>query len=210
MATCADLLADLNEMISDTTNAQVLQATKIRYLNHGMKAMYPKIYKTERDSTTELVADTYEYSIPSYVGSNTLGLRVEIETAAGSERYDAASNYLIIPGLTDPVIQFHTSSLPSEVGAKIRFTAAKQLTEFVLTTDVYDGPVGTEQLPVLYALGMVASRTIDDRMDHRRYPTITGANGVTPVDMQNAATFWFGQFELLLDRRAMPLPTPWG
>lgn len=210
MATCATLLADLNEMISDVTNAQVAEATKIRYLNHGIKAMYPKIYKTVRDATTVLVADTYEYAIPSAVGSNTLGLRVEIETGSGTGRYDAASNYLIVPGLTDPIIQFHTASLPSAAGAKIRFTAAKQLTEFTTTSDTYDGPSGTEQLPVLYALAMVASRTMDDRMDHRRYPTITGANGVTPVDLQNAATFWFSQFELLLDRRAMPLPTPWG
>lgn len=210
MATCADFLNDLNDLINDATNAQISEAVKIRYLNHGIRAMYPKIYKTVRDETLVLVADTYEYSIPSAVGSNTLGLRVELETGSGTGRFDAAANYYVIPGLTDPILQFGGASLPSEVGAKIRLTAAKQLTEFVNSSSTYDGPTGTEQLPVLYALGMVASRTMDDRLDHRRYPTITGANGVTPTDLQNASTFWFAQFELLLDRRAMPMPTPWG
>lgn len=210
MALCSDLLADLNDLINDATNAQIPEATKIRYLNHGIRAMYPKIYKTVRDTTVVLVADTYEYNIPSAVGSNTMGLRVEIETGVATGRYDAAANYYVIPGLTDPILQLGGGALPAPAGSRVRFTAAKQLTEFATSSSSYDGPTGTEQLPVLYALGMVASRTMDDRLDHRRYPTITGANGVTPTDLQNASTFWFSQFELLLDRRAMPLPTPWG
>lgn len=204
------MLADLNDRLNDATNAQLPEADKIRYLNHGIRATWPKIYKTARDATLVLVADTYEYALPAAVGNNTRLLRVEIESGVSSGRYSQIFDFEIAPGLTDPILVLGGGSLPGPVGAKVRITAAKHLIEFAVGADVYDGPSGTEELPVLYAMGIITGRRLDDRVDHRRFSTTTAVNGVSTDDIMTVSQFNFAQFELLLDRFAMPLPAPQG
>jgi hypothetical protein len=92
------------------------------------------------------------------------------------------------------------------VGARIRITAAKPLTALVNDGDSYDGPAQTDELPVLYAMGLALTRRLDDRLDHRRLNTVTGLNQVGPDEIMTAGQFNFAQFELLLERHAMPLP----
>jgi hypothetical protein len=207
MATCGDMLDDLNDRIQDPGNSQLSEATKIRFLNHGVRATWPKLYKTARDTTLVFATDTYEYNVPSAVGSNTKIVRVEMEVGVASGRYVDLYDFDIIPGLTDPILSLRMTSVPT-AGARIRITAAKRLTDFVNTASTYDGPIGTEELPVLYALGLVAGRQLDDRLDHKRYSTVAAINGVGPEDLMGASQFWFGQYEMLLDRFAMPLPAP--
>ena len=210
MATCQNMLDDLNDRLNDPSNIQVPAATKIRYLNHGLRASWPKLYRTVRDASTVLATNTFEYAIPSAVGNNGKFLRVEVESGAGTARYLPLFDFEIIPGLTDPILMLEGTSLPSAVGAKLRFTAAKPLTEFTNGASVYDGPLGTEELPVLYAMGLALSRRLDDRIDHRRFSTTANGNAVGPDEIMTASQFNFAQFELLLERFAMPLPAQQG
>lgn len=206
MADLQDLLDDLNDGLNDDADTQAPEAAKIRALNHGIRATWPKLYRTSRDSTLTVLDDTWEYGVPAAIASNTRLLMVEIERVAGEGRFDPVMDFHVVPGLTDPKLVFETTDLPGEVGAAIRITVARQLTELALVTDVYDGPPGTEELPVLYALGKIMSRRLDDRLDHKRMTSVTNENGVTADVIMTAAQFAFAQFELLLDRFAMPLP----
>lgn len=206
MATLLNMLDDMRDRLNDSTDTQVAKLTKVRYINHGIRATWPRLYRTTRDTSVVLVANTFEYAVPAAVGNNTKLLRLEVESDVASGRYAELYDYLIVPGLTDPVLQFTGLDLPGPAGARVRITAANPLTELVADVDVYDGPAQTDELPVLYAMGLALTRRLDDRIDHRRLSTTAGTNQVGPDEIMTAGQFNFAQFELLLERFAMPVP----
>ena len=208
MTTCQEMIDDLNDRLNDPTNTQIAEATKIRYLNHGIRGTWPRLYRTMRDASLLLLADQFEYLIPPSVGSNSKIIRVEYETHSGSGRYAPVYNFDVVPGLADPILQIEHSYLPAEAGARLRITAAKHLSDFTSPASVYDGPTGTEELPVLYGMGVALSRRLDDRVDYRRFVSVTNQNGVGTDEIMTASQFSFAQYELLLERFAMPLPSP--
>ena len=208
MATAASLLADLNDAINDASNTQVPEADKIRYLNRGLGAMWPKVYRTVVDESLAIVADQYEYDVPAAVGDYGLVTRVDIETQDGSGRFYVLEEWELTPVQTSKKLIL--SRLPSEAGSTIRITSAKRLTEFTASSSTYDGPPGTEEIPVWYALGRVMGRRQEDRLDFTRYATVAAQNGVDINEVMNSAQFCYAQFELLLDRAEMPLPTQGG
>ena len=205
MATLLNMLDDMRDRLNDAGDSQVSRATKVRYINHGIRATWPRLYRTVRDTTIVLVADDFEYAIPSAVGNNSKIMRVEIESGVATNRYFELSNMRIVPGLTDPLLELEGPDLPAPAGARIRITAARPLTELVNDGDVYDGPAQTDELPVLYGMGLALTRRLDDRLDHRRLSVTTGMNQVGPDEIMTAGQFNFAQFELLLERFAMPL-----
>jgi len=210
MATLLNMLDALRDRLNDVADTQVPKPTKITYINYGITATWPRLYKTARDSTIVLAGGTFEYAIPSAVGNNTKLIRMEVETGVGTGRYAELYDFLVVPGLTDPIIQLTNADLPAPAGSKIRITAAKPLTPLVADGDVYDGPSQTEELPVLYGMGLALTRRLDDRIDHRRMSTTMGTNQVGPDEVMTAGQFNFAQFELLLDRMQMPLPAQQG
>lgn len=205
MATLLNMLDDLRDRLNDGGDTQVPLATKKRYLNHGVRATWPKLYRTVRDTTVTLVADTFEYAVPASVGNNGKILRIEVEEGVAENRYHLVHNFRLLPGLTDPILELEGPDLPSPAGSRIRFTACRPLTELVNDNDVYDGPAQTDELPVLYAMGLALTRRLDDRLDHRRLSSVSGMNQVGPDEIMTAGQFNFAQFELLLERFAMPL-----
>jgi hypothetical protein len=209
MATQQDLIDDLRDRLNDATDSQVPLATKTRFLNRGMAAMYPKVFQTARASTP-LIADTFEYSLPAAVRKGKV-LMLEVETTSTSARYKRLARYEIIPSVTDPLLVLEEANLPSEADSKLRITAALPLTPFTSSmADVYTGPDGTEELPVLYAMGLATARALDDRMDYQRYSVANQVPNVESTDIMTVSQFWFAQFELLLDRFQIPLPTFFG
>lgn len=211
MATLLNFLDDLRDRLNDATDTQVPKPNKVTYINHGIRATWPRLYRTTRDATTTMVTGTWEYAIPSIVGDNGKLLRVEVEAVAGGGRFSDFNEYLIVPGLTNPLLQILGGALPGGgSGAKIRFTAAKPLTILVGDSDVYDGPAQSDELPVLYAMGLALTRRLDDRLDHRRLSSTLGTNQVGPDEIMTAGQFNFAQFELLLERMALPLPAAEG
>jgi len=208
MATQADLWADLRYRLNDASDSQVIKADKMRYLNQGMAAMFPKIYRVVRNETLVLVADTFEYELPTALDGCRL-IQVELETEASSGRFRRGMSYEFLNHGSQALLIFDQLDLPSEAGAKIRVTAALPLTPFteaVNGSETYTGPTGTEELPVLYAMGVITSKPLDDRLDYNKYTTTHVLGNPQPVDLMTASQFWFAQFELMLDRWSKPMP----
>jgi hypothetical protein len=216
MSTAGEMIDDLRDRLNDIADTQVPFPTKLRFLNRGQAAMYPRIYRIVRDSSLALVAGTYEYVLPAGVGTGKV-LTVETETDVTTDRYTHLNRYDLIPGVATPTLVLLDAQLPSPAGSCLRITSADRMTPFVAATYaasqsvVYTGPAGTEELPILYAMGLATARVLDDRMDYTRY-SATQVNGtVDPNDIMQVSQFWFAQFELLLDRLQMPFPvTPAG
>lgn len=205
MATQQDLIDDLADRLNDAAHSQVTLARKQHYLNLGIRATWPSLYTTARDSTLTVVAGQTEYNVPASVGSNTRIFRVEVESGVATNYYTGLTNYEVIPDITSPILAL-TTPISLTAGARFRITAAKRIPDLVNTTDVYLGPAGTEELPVLYAMGVAMARRVDDRVDYKRMSTTQGSNSVETGDLMDASQFWFAQFEILLDRFAMPMP----
>lgn len=211
MSFSSEMIDDLRDRLNDVGDTQVPFATKLRFLNRGQAAMYPKVFKLTRDNTLVLAASTYEYTVPTGVGTGKI-LTVEIETGNASGRYVPLQRYDFIPSLTNPTLVLSDPAIPSAAGAKFRITSADRMTPFVAASyaaagaEIYTGPAGTEELPVLYAMGLATARVLDDRMDYTRYSVTQQNSAVDPNDIMQVSQFWFAQFELLLDREATPLP----
>lgn len=205
MTLASDLLADLNDRIDDVANIQIPEATKLRYLSHGIRAMWPKIYRTMTDTTVALVTDVFEYAIPSAVGDDAMITRVDVETGVASGRYVQLDDLEILPTQTGKtlILDFR----PSYVGARFRIISAKKVSALTNSAETYLGPPGTEELPVWYAMGLVMDRRHENRVDYTRYSTVAAANGVDITEVMNSSQFCFAQFEVLLDRYEMPLPS---
>lgn len=210
MSFAGDMIDDLRDRLTDPVDAQVPFATKLRFLNRGQAAMFPRIFRLVRDNTLALISGQFEYTFPAGVGTGKV-LTVEVETGLTTARYIPLSEYDIVHSLTAPILTLMDIALPSSVGAKLRITTADRLTPIVAASYAasqavtYSGPDGTEELPVLYAMGLITSRPLDDRMDYTRYAA-TQSNGAGPDDIMQVSQFWFAQFELLLDRFSMPYP----
>lgn len=75
-----------------------------------------------------------------------------------------------------------------------------------MTTQVYDGPLGTAELPVLYAMGLATAQLLSVRLDYKRYSTQVASNGVDVNEVSGVSQMWFGQFWTLLAQVEMPRP----
>lgn len=204
MATGLDLLTDLKDRI-DLVNEPITDTVLLRYLNHGISAMWPKVYQTAIDTSVVLVTNGYEYAVPAAVGDHALITRIDVESDAASNRYMPFEDVELIPTQTGKILTMGYT--PSYVGSRIRFVSAKRVSPIDATADVYTGPPGTEEIPVWYALGLVLSRGVEPRTDYKRYSTTVAANGVDLEEMIITAQYAFAQFELLLERASMPVPS---
>lgn len=206
MTTLLNMLDDLRDRLDDASDTKVSKTTKIRFINYGINATWPLLYTTVQDSTLDYDVDTTEYALPSTVGVDTRVIRVEIENALASGRFIELDDYDFVGGRTDPALGLRFLSR-FEDGSAIRVTAARRLANLAADADVFEGPPGTEELPVLYAMGCIAGRRVDPRTDYTRYKATQDVNGVGLADVMDSSQFWFAQFELLLDRMQLaPLP----
>lgn len=208
MTTLADIRTDLSDRIDDTVGA-LPNATRDRYINHGIRAMWPKIYQTLSDTTLELIEDTFEYTIPAAF-NNAKIIRVELEIGDGEGRYIHLYDYEIVPLQESKILALKQVELPAAVGSRIRIIGARPLATLSADADVFEGPPGTEEIPVWYALGVILSRGIEPRTNYARYTTTVAANGVDIEEVMATSQFCFSQFQTLLDQYEMPLPAQAG
>lgn len=210
MATMQDLLDDLNDRLQDANNAAgVGEATKMRYINRGIAAMWPRIYRTVVNEQITLESDTYEYSIPSTLDEGEI-FRIEVsDENAANTRYVDLDGVDIVGTITTRKLQL--SSIPTHlVGATVRITGAVPLSALSTTGSTFDGRRIHEELPVWYALGLALARNIENRTDHTRYTTVEARNGVDINEQIGSAGWAFAQFESMLERMAMPWPASVG
>lgn len=211
MATMQDLLDDLNDRLQDANNAAgVGEVTKMRYINRGIAAMWPRVYRTVVDSSIVLAANTYEYAVPTAVGDESEIFRMEVEdNSVTALRYIELDQFDIVPAISGRILQIpHVST--AFAGAKVRITAAVPLSRLTTTGSTFDGRRIHEELPVWYALGLAIARQVENRTDHTRYSSTVAANHVGINEQMGASQFAFAMFESMLERMAMPWPASIG
>jgi len=210
MTTLTQILGDINETIDDVANTKVSEAQKIRYINMGQQAMWPKIWQVVQDETTVLATDTYEYAVPAALNQGQL-LGVEIESTSSSSDFQQVDGLVfdLVPNASygQTMRLKDIGRLPSEAGSAVRFTAAIPLTPLVTGTDVYSGPAFTDELPFMYAMSRITARDFDDRIVHQRFNSTQALNGVLLSDITDTADWWLGQFLSLLEQVKMPMPS---
>jgi hypothetical protein len=204
------MIDDLRDRLDDVSDTQVPFNTKLRYLNRGQAAMFPKIFRVVRDTSLEVLADEFEYDFPAGVGTGKV-ISVEVETGDATDRYQPLQRYDVIQSITSPILSLIDLDTPP-VGARFRITTADRLAPFVAASyaaagsETYTGPMGTEELPVLYAMGLATARPLDERMATNRMATMQQSGAIGPNDIMQVSQFWLAQFEMLLERMAMPWP----
>ncbi len=204
MATVQNLLDDLNQRVGDANNAAGAgEATKIRWLSHGIRAMWPKVYRNVVDATLSLVDGTYEYTLPAGFDDAEI-FRIEVQVGPNFSRWARVDRYLI-DRRAGKILTFE--ELPGVAGADLRIHALAPCISTSLTSaSTVDFPDRYLELPTLYALGLAMQSGHYARLDYSRYSTTVNRNGVDVSEIMSSAQFCFAQFELLLDRLAMPWP----
>ena len=211
MAFVSEMVDQLRDLLNDATDSQVPIATKKMFLNRGIVRLWPRMYRIV-NATINLVADTYDYSLAVAIADGYI-ISVELSTASGGSEYERLRDYDIIAGDEDLAGTFRMTRSTSALGGytvRIRYAAPispiSASTYANMQSEVFTGPDRALNLPVLYAMGLIAGRRLDDRQDHTRYSTTQAANGVTDTDIMQAQQLWLGQFELELDAMERPLP----
>lgn len=205
MATLQTLLDDLNQRLGDANNAAgVGEANKIRWLSHGIRAMWPKVYVNVIDDSTLAIDDTlYEYELPATFDDAEV-YRIDVKVGPSLERWARVENYLIDRRASKALV---FEQLPGIDGADLRIHAIAPCDSDGLTAaSTLDFPDRFLEVPVWYALGLAMQNGHEGRLDYTRYATVITRNGVDVGEIMSSAQFCFAQFELLLDRLAMPWP----
>jgi len=211
MAFVSEMFDQLRDMLNDATDTQISYANKKLWLNRGIRRMWPSVYRIVVDTSITVVADTYDYTLPSAVANGVI-TAVEIETGNGDNRFLRLEDYDIIEGDEDQTGVIRFTTLLPEAGAEVRIRYAARVSTIVAASyaaagsEAWTGPDDAMDLPVLYAMAMIAGRKVDDRQDHTRYSTLQALNGVSDQDIMAVYQLWMGQFELELDARSRPLP----
>lgn len=211
MAFVSDMFDQLRDLLNDVADTQVSYATKKLYLNRGISRLWPRIWRIA-ESTVTLTADTQVYALASATYSEFGILSVEYADTGAVDDYVRFDDYDVIESDED-VAGYLRLSINPPTGATLRIRYLKPVSLIVAASyaaaqsEVWLGPDRAMNLPVLYALGMIAARRIDDRQDYSRYSTTQALNGVTDTDIMQASQFWFGQFELEIAdmERVMPV-----
>lgn len=209
MATVQTLLDDLNQRLGDANNAAgVGEATKIRWLSNGIRAMWPKVYINVIDDSSLVIDDTvYEYDLPATFDDAEI-FRIDVQVGASLERWARVDGWLVDRRASKTLL---FSQLPGVDAAGLRVHAIAPCDSSGLTAaSTLDFPDRFNECPVWYALALAMQngqdQTMENRLDYQRYSTVTSRNGTDVGEMMSASQFCFAQFELLLDRLAMPWP----
>jgi hypothetical protein len=187
---------------------------KLHYLNMGMRAMYPRVFRIATDSTDQWVDDTYYYTLPSAVRGGHLFL-VEKSTADDDDYFVPMDfdEYDIIPGANgadvlsitwdpgsvyeDGYIKYHTA-LPATPFAAADYTAAQ--------AEVYTYPDFTVEGPALYAMSRIMAVPLDRRMDYTRMSVQNQNRAASPQEIVSVSAYWLDEFERRVDEWRMALP----
>lgn len=211
MAFVSEMVDQLRDLLNDATDSQVSYENKKLWLNRGIRMLWPSIYRVVVDSSITTSDLVYDYTLPAAVADGVI-LSVEIETEVGGGRFIRFEDYDLIEGDEDQAGVFRfTSALPlSGTDVRIRYAAPIPViaaaSYAAAGSEAWTGPDRALNLPVFYAMAMIAGRKIDERQDHTRYSTTQAINSITDQDIMAAYQMWMGQFELELDKWSRPLP----
>ena len=211
MAFVSEMFDQLRDMLNDAADSQVSYANKKLWINRGIRRMWPSIYRVVVDTSITIASGVYDYTLPSAVANGVI-TAIEIETGVGTGYYVRYEDYDIIEGDEDQTGILRIAGIFPTAGVRVRIRYAARVSTVAAANyaaaqaETWTGPDDAMDLPVLYAMAMIAGRKVDDRQDHKRYSTLQAANGVSDQDIMATYQLWMGQFELELDARSRPLP----
>lgn len=172
----------------------------------GVRPVQPMVATT----TTIFAAGLASSNVFTATASHGLSAGDEVRflgAASGTGLTAPNTYYVLASGLTATEFKLSSTLEGTEIDVTVNYVTAVFSRDGFSTAADYDGPAGTEELPVLYAMGIASGRLVDPRLPYTRYSTVNAQNGVDLNEIMNASQFWFAQFELLLDRLGMPWPT---
>ena len=212
MAFVSQMIDQLRDLLNDATDTQVPYATKKLYLNLGIARLWPHVWYLDEFSV-DLSSSEVDYNLDADVSRGRI---VSVEyvpaTPSGGEGAYRLSDYDLIPGDEAELGYIRIPFKPGNSADFIRLKVALPI-PFISAAnyaasqaETWLGPTRALGLPVLYAMGMIAARKLDDRQDTNRYSTTRAINGVTDSGIIQASQVWFSQFEIELEAMTELLP----
>lgn len=204
MAYTQEMFDQLRDFLTDPTDNQVDFATKKLYLNRGIARLWPKVFRVLDAGTIAVVSNTYEYNLPTTMNHGHV-LTVEIESGSGTGLFHTVAHYEVIPATESAPAKLKIGGTLPAAGALIRVRYAAPVPRIAAASyagaaaETWAGPEEAIGLPVVYAMGLISLRRLDDRLDHSRYSTTQALNGVDEQDLLSSAQLWFGQFDIELN-----------
>jgi hypothetical protein len=204
----------LRDLLVDPSDEQVSFALKVFYLNAGMRAMYPRVYRVANDASTTLVAETYYYTLPATVRGGLLYL-VEASTDLDDDYFRPLDydEYDVQPGPAGAdVLSITWNPGSTYAGGKLKFHAALPATVYTAATyvasqaELYTYPDYTFEGPVLYAMSRIMAIPLDRRMDYTRHSVQQMNNSASPGEIVSVASYWLDEFERRVEEWRMALP----
>lgn len=210
MAYVSEMIDQLRDLLSDPNDMQVSFSTKRMYLNLGISAMWPRIWRIVTASDITVVAETYDYALPA--GASEHGIvSIELEDGEALGTYTRLAHYDLLPGDEDTVAMLRLAWLP-EAGSLIRYRYVSPITPIVATTyataasETFVGPDKVLGLPVLYAMGLLAVRRMEDYLDASRQRPSNESDRFDVSSLMSSSRMWMNQFEAQVSAMSRPLP----
>lgn len=210
MAFVSEMFDQLRDLLSDPGDNQVSFAMKKMYLNLGVTHLWPQIPRMISATAIPIVALTYEYNLSSIVSEHDI-ISIDIESDNASGSFRRLSYYDLLPGDEDNVSVLRLYSLPT-AGATIRIRHTQPIATIVASTyaaaqsEVFLGPDKAIGLPVLYAMGLMAVRRMEDYLDASRQRPANESERVDVSGLLGSSRFWMDEYNSQVLNLARPLP----
>ena len=210
----SEQIDQLRDLLVDPTDTQVAFAKKMYYLNQGMRAMYPRVYRIAVDSTDQWVDDTYYYTIPAAVRGGLLYL-IERSTADDDDYFAPMpfNSYQILPGAAGAdILEVSEDPTTTYEDGYIRYHAALPATPYTAASyvaagsEVYTYPDHTMEGPVLYAMSRLMAIPLDQRMDYTQHSLQAMNRAASPGEIVSVSAYWLDEFERRVEEWRMALP----
>ncbi len=204
----------LRDLLVDPTDIQVSFDMKMHYLNAGMRAMFPRVYRIAVDSTDQWEDDVFYYPVPAAVRGGLLYL-IEKSTAADDDYFVPLDydEYDIQPGAAGAdVLSITWDPTTIYEDGYIKYHAAVPATKYSAAdyaaagSEVYTYPDHTVEGPVLYAMSRIMAIPLDERMDYGRMSLSPQNRSATPQDILGASAYWLDEFERRVEEWRLALP----
>jgi len=212
MAKVSEIFDQIRALTNDASDTQVPFATKKLYVNRGIALLWPGIWRVVTE-TIPLTTGVTEYAASAALADGYV-LSCEISEDADGDNFDRFEAYELMPGDEDkaPALYIRDPRVVASSDFDLRFTYAAPpalvtaASYAAAQAENWTGPDRALNLPVLYAMYLIAGSKVDDRQDHTRASTTQAMNGVNDQDILAGSQFWLNQFYAELEALTRPLP----
>lgn len=208
MAYVSTLFDQLRDLLNDPADTQVAFLTKRLYLNRGIAALWPRIWRVASEQIA-LVQDQVEYDVATSVSGGKI-VSVEVSTKDG-DGWQRLAYYDLLPGDEDQQAKFVLPWMPDGGQlVRVRYVTPVPLisasTYTAAGSETWVGPDEVIGLPALHAMGMLSIRRLEDYLDANRQRPANEHPDTKETWMLSSSRFWLDQYEAQVDALARPLP----